>query len=116
VSTKKQPQDHKRKAVDRLRAESDKVPGIAETQERRLTIEGKAGTVTVATLNMLDWDAAVPGQLAAGDYLAALCGMVSDEDAALLRAARPTIGAMMTAVYAEDEETGEASVGEQHAS
>lgn len=112
----KQPQDRQRKAVDRLRAEAENVPGIAETQDRQLVIEGKVSTVTVTTLNMLDWDASVPGLLAAGDYLGAICGMVSDEDAVLLRAARPTIRAMMTAVYAEDEETGEESPGESQAS
>lgn len=112
----KQPQDRQRKAVERLRDEADSMPGIAETEDRRLTVEGKGGKVTVTTLNMLDWEASVPGLLGAGDYLGALCGMVSDEDAAKLRACRPTIGAMMTAIYAEDEETGEASVGESQAS
>ena len=116
MSGRKQPQDHQRKAVDRVRAESSTIPGIAETQDRKLAIEGKAGSVTVTTLEMLDWDASVPGLLAAGDYLGAICGMVSDEDAARLRAVRPTIGSLMTAVYADDEESGEASPGESQAS
>ena len=112
----KQPQDHQRKAVDRLRSEASKVPGVAETQDRRLTIQGRLAAVTVTTLNMLDWDADVPALLRDGDYLGALCGMVSVEDAAALRASKPTIGALMAAVYAEDEETGEASPGESQAS
>lgn len=116
MTTPKQPQDHKKKAVERLAAEASQVPGIAETEGRRLTIEGRLGAVTITTLNMLEWDAEVPGFLREADYLGALCGMVSQEDAARLRAVKPTIGAMMTAVYASDEETGEASPGESQAS
>lgn len=114
--SRKQPQDRKRKAVDQIRAEASKVPGVAETQDRRLAVEGRLGAATVTTLNMMDWDAEVPALLRDGDYLGALCGMVSVEDAALLRSVKPTIGALMTAVYAEDEETGEASPGESQAS
>jgi hypothetical protein len=117
VSNAKKPADHKRKgAVDQLRAEAANIPGISETEDRKLVIVGRIAEVTVTTLNMLDWDAEVPGFLREGDYLAAICGMVSPEDAARLRASKPTLGAMMTAIYAPDDESGEASPGESQAS
>ena len=115
--SKKQPQDHKKKgAVDALAAEASKVPGIAETENRTLVIEGRLGTAKVTTLGVMDWDADVFGFLGTGDYLSALCGMVSPEDAAILRSVKPSVRAMMTAVYDQDEESGEASVGESQAS
>jgi hypothetical protein len=117
VSPAKKPADHKRKgAADQLRDEAANIPGIAETQDKSLVIVGRLGEVTVTTLNMLDWDAEVPSALREGDYLTAICGMISPEDAARLRASKPTLGAMMTAVYAPDPATGEASPGESQAS
>jgi hypothetical protein len=114
---KKKPQDRKPKgAADRLRAEAEKIPGLAETEGRRLTIEGRLGTVTVTTLNMLDWGAEVHAYLREGDYLSALAEMVSVEDARMLLACKPTVGAMMTAIQAPVEETGELSPGESQAS
>lgn len=113
----KRPQDHKRKAaVEQLRAEAESIPGVAETENRTLTIEGRLATVTVTTLNMLDWGAEVHSFLREGDYLSAICEMVSPEDGARLRASKPTVGTMMTAIYAPAEETGEASTGESQAS
>jgi len=114
----KKPADHKPKAdaVAQMQAEASRIPGISETENRTLVIAGRLAEVTVTTLGMLDWDAGVPGALREGDYLSAICGMVSDTDAALLRASKPTMGAMMTAVYAPSTDTGEASPGESQAS
>ena len=112
----KQPQDHKKKAAAQLQAEASKVPGIAETENRRLTVVGRLGEVTVTTLDMLEWGAEVPGFLRDGDYLGAICGMVSADDEQRLRASKPTLGAMMTAIYAPDDESGETSLGESQAS
>lgn len=117
--TIKQPQDHKPKqtAVDRLKAEAGSLPGLDEMAGLTLTVSGRNGSATVTTLDSpLDWDAEVIGLLAAGDYLGAICGMVSASDESALRAVRPSIGSLMAALMEPVEETGEASPGESQAS
>ena len=112
----KQPQDHQKKGVDRLQAEASKIPGIAETENRQLVIASEGGPITVTTRPMLKWKGSVVSRLREGDFLEAICGMVSPEDAARLRMADPELEELMTAVYADDEESGEASPGESQAS
>lgn len=115
----KQPQDRKKKqtAVDRLKSEAGTLPGLDEMAGLTLAVEGRNGKVTVTTLSSpLDWDAEVIGLLGSGDYLGAICGMVSTEEGAALRAVRPSIGSLMAALLEPVEETGEASPGESRAS
>jgi hypothetical protein len=119
VSPTKKPQDHKRKdAAALLQAEASKIPGLQETEGRKLTFEVEGGPpITVTTRSVLKWKGSVQGFLREGDYLAAFCGMVSPEDAAILRAADPDIESLMTALYAPaDDGAGEASPGESRAS
>jgi hypothetical protein len=115
----KQPQDRKQKgAVDALRAEAANIPQFKEVAGSRVRVTGRSGTVTVTILDILDWLGEASGLAREGDYLGAYCGMVSDEDAARLRAVRPTVGSLMAAevVTDDDEETGEPTVGESQAS
>lgn len=116
--SKKQPQDRKKKgAAERLRAEAGQMPGLEELASQELTIAGRAGEVTVQILeNPLDWDAEVMSSLRDSDYLAAICGMLSTEDGQRLRAVRPSIGSLLEALMAPDDEAGESSLGEEQAS
>ena len=113
------PQDRKPKktAIDRLRDEAKSLPGLDEMAGITLEVSGRGGKTQVTTLESpLDWDAEVIGHLGSGDYLSAICGMCSDEDAARLRAVRPSIGSLMAALMEPVTETGEASPGESQAS
>ena len=115
----KQPQDRqpKKAAIDRLRAEAKSLPGLDEMAGLTLTVSGRNGSATVTTMDSpLDWDADVIGNLGAGDYLSAICGMVSTEDGNRLRALRPSIGSLMAALMEPGDDTGEASPGESQAS
>jgi hypothetical protein len=114
----KKPADHKRKqAIDRLRDEAERMPGLDGMAGVDLTITGRHGKVTVTPMpNPLDWDADVLAFLREGDYLSAVCGMVSEEDAAALRAVKPSIGSLMASLMEPVEETSEPPVGESPAS
>jgi hypothetical protein len=114
----KVPQDHKQKgAADRLRDEASRLPGMDELAGLTLTVTGRNGEVTVTALdNPLDWDAEVIPSLREGDYLSAICGVLSTEDAARVRAVRPSIGSLLTALMEPAEESSEPSVGESQAS
>lgn len=115
----KRPQDRQQKqsALDRLRAEARKFAGFEEYAERELHIDGRLGSVTVRTLSPLDWDAEVLSAIARDDYLTAIAGMCSPADGERVRRIHPTIGALMLAFSAvEDDETGELSPGESQAS
>jgi hypothetical protein len=117
-AAKKQPADHKRKqAIDRLRDEAERMPGIEGMAGVEITVTGRHGTVTVTPMpNPLDWDADVLSFLREGDYLSAVCGMVPEESAAALRAVKPSIGSLMAALMEPTEETSEPPVGESPAS
>lgn len=118
----KQPQDHQPKqagpsALDRLREEARKFGGFEEYAERELTITGRLGSVTVTTLNPLDWDAEVLSAISRDDYLTAIAGMCSEADGAAVRRVKPTIGSLMLAFAGvEEDESGEPSLGESQAS
>ncbi len=114
----KQPTDHKRKqSLDKLREEAERLPGIDGLAGIELTVDGRHGTATVHTMsNPLDWDADVYTFLREGDYLSAICGVVSDEDGAALRAIKPSIGSLLAALSEPTDETSEPSVGEPQAS
>lgn len=114
----KQPQDRKRKAVDQLRTEAEDIPGFKETAGARVKVSGRDGEVVVTILDILDWLGEAHTLAREGDYLGAYCGMISDEDAARLRAIRPTVGSLMTAqiVDDEDEAKGQPNMGESQAS
>jgi len=117
----KKPQDHQKKAAERLRDEAKKLPGIEELAGLSVSVSGRRGEVTVPIIDdPLEWGAEVMGLLRSGDYLGAICGMLTDEDAARLHAVRPTIGSLMTALMEPADEAGEESsepsVGESQAS
>lgn len=114
----KQPQDRKRKATaDALRAEAERLPGIEGMAGVELVVAGRHGEVTVTPMpNPLDWDADVYTFLREGDYLSAICGVVSEEDAAALRAVKPSIGSLLTALMEPTEGASEPPVGESQAS
>ena len=113
----KQPQDRKAKAADRLRKEAQALPGLDEMAGLEITVSGRAGSVTVTTMDSpLNWDAECMAFLKSGDYLSAICGMVSDEDGVRLRAIRPSIGSLLTALMEPAEESSEPSPGESQAS
>jgi rRNA processing protein Krr1/Pno1 len=113
----KQPQDRKAKAADRLRDEARQLPGLEEMAGLEITVSGRTGTVTVTTMeSALDWDAECMAHLKSGDYLSAICGMVTDEDAARLLAVRPSIGSLLTALMEPSDESSEPSPGESQAS
>jgi hypothetical protein len=120
----KKPQDHKPKkdAVDNLRAESLRLPMLDELRGLSVTVGGRHGKVTVQALDdPLDWDAEVVTHLGHGDYLSAICGVLSDEDAARVRAVKPSIRDILTALTepvsdADGNGDGELSVGESQAS
>lgn len=116
--TAKKPQDHQKKAVQQLRTEASKVPEFKEVAGSRIRVSGRSGTVTVTILDIMDWLGESTGLASQGDYLGAYCGMISDEDAAALRAIRPTVGSLMAAevVTDDDEESGEPPLGESQAS
>lgn len=122
MSNAKKPADHKRKrqdALDLVRAEAAKSADLAAMGERKFTIKGRRDTVTVTTLDALDWDAEVVGLLRDGDYLGALVGMLSDADGVALRAARPSIGELLVAFTESDDDgdaDGELALGESQAS
>jgi hypothetical protein len=119
VSNAKKPTDHKRKgAAARLRAEAEKLPGFKETAGTRIRVVGRSGETIVTILDVLDWLGESHSLAREGDHLGAYCGMVSDEDAAQLRAIRPTVGNLLTAdvVTEDDEESGEPPTGESQAS
>jgi hypothetical protein len=114
----KQPQDRKRKAVDSLKAEAQQIPDFASMEGMRVKITGRDGEVVVTILDIMEWLGEAQGLARQGDQLGAVCGMVSDTDAAALRAVRPTIGSLLAAeiLTDEDEESGEPSLGESQAS
>ena len=118
----KQPQDHKQKgAADRLQAEARSLPGLDELRGVSVTIKGRRGEVTVKAIeDPLDWDAEVVTHLGTGDYLSAICGVLSEEDAARVRAVKPSIRDLLTALIEpnedDEEDDGELSVGESQAS
>jgi hypothetical protein len=113
----KVPQDHKQKAADQLRKEAAKLPQLEELAGLSLTVSGRNGEITVATLDSpLDWDADCMAFLREGDYLSAIVGMISTEDGLRLRAVRPSIGSLLTALMEPAEESSEPSVGESQAS
>lgn len=114
----KQPQDRQKKAVEKLQTEAAKLPGFKEVAGARIRVSGRGGTVTVTILDILDWLGESTGLAAQGDHLGAYCGMLSDEDAAALRAIRPTVGSLMAAEVVTDdgEESGEPPLGESQAS
>lgn len=115
--TAKEPQDRKRKATERLREEAERLPGIEGMAGVELTVAGRHGTVTVTPMpNALDWDADVYTFLREGDYLSAICGVVSEEDAATLRAVKPSIGSILASLMEPAEQTSEPPVGESQAS
>lgn len=116
MSNAKKPADHKK--VKALKAEAEKMPGFKEVAGTRLRVTGRSGEAIVTILDILDWLGESQGMARDGDYLGAYCGMVSDEDAAALRAIRPTVGSLMTAevLTDEDEKSGEPSLGESQAS
>lgn len=118
MSNAKKPADRKKSAADKLRAEAANVPGVKETAGARIRIEGRNGVAVVTILDLLDWLGETSELHRQGDYLGAYCGMISDEDAAALRAVRPTIGALLSAdvLTDDDEESGEPTVGESSAS
>lgn len=118
MSAPKKPQDRKKKAVDALKAEARNVEGFKDVPGSRVKVSGRSGEVTVTVLDVLDWLGETQGLAVRGDYLGAYCGMVSDEDAAALRAIRPTIGDLMAAevLTDDDEESGEPPLGESQAS
>ena len=119
----KQPQDHKPKkgAAERLQAEALRLPLLDELRGISLTVSGRRGEVTVQALeDPLDWDAEVVSHLGHGDYLSAICGVLSEEDALRVRAVKPSIrdilSALMETSSEDGEGDGEESVGESQAS
>jgi hypothetical protein len=115
----RQPADHKPKksSAERLREEAERIPGIEGMAGVELTVSGRHGSVTITPLaNPMDWDADVFTFLREGDYLSAICGVVTEQDAAALRAVKPSIGSIMAALMEPDEETSEPPVGESPAS
>lgn len=121
MSTPKKPQDHKRKAdadpLEQVRAEAKGLPGLDAMAGIKITVTGRNGTATVTTIDdPFEWDAEVIGLLGAGDYLGAICGMLSDEEGTLLRAMKPSIRSLMSALMDAPEDSGEPSLGESQAS
>ena len=120
----KQPQDRKPKkgAAERLQSEALRLPLLDELRGISLTVHGKRGEVTVQAIDdPLEWDAEVVSYLGHGDYLSAICGVLSDEDDAKVRAVKPSIRDILSALMepndADDaEDSGELSVGESQAS
>ena len=120
----KQPQDRKPKkgAAERLQSEALRLPLLDELRGISLTVHGRRGEVTVQAIDdPLEWDAEVVSHLGHGDYLSAICGVLSDEDAAKVRAVKPSIRDILSALMepndADDaEDSGELSVGESQAS
>lgn len=117
MSNAKKPADRKRKqntALDRLRAEMDG-SALGDMSGQEITFEGRSGTATVTILDPFDWDAEVVSLLRQRDYFAAICGMVSLEDGARLRAVRPTLGDLMKQLI-EPARPGDGDAGESQAS
>jgi hypothetical protein len=121
---RKQTSDHKPKAgaqrkspLEMLRAEMQAQGGLDELAGREVSIAGRTGAkVTVRILDdPLDWEAGVIAAFQGNDFLTAICGMISDEDALLLRKVRPTLGTLMAALM-DDGPDGELSLGESQAS
>ena len=120
----KQPQDRKPKkgAAERLQSEALRLPLLDELRGISLTVHGRRGEVTVQAIDdPLEWDAEVVSHLGHCDYLSAICGVLSDEDAAKVRAVKPSIRDILSALMepndADDaEDSGELSVGESQAS
>ena len=117
----KKPQDRKRKKspAEKLRDEVRATSGIDDLAGRAFTIETRQGPITVTTLpDPLDWDASLMSDLRDGDWLAVVVGMLSTEDGARLKAARPPLRAMMDVVMGnlDDEDEPEPSLGESQAS
>lgn len=109
----KKPADHKKKAtaIDRLRAEF----GGIDIPVGELEISGRNGKVTVTLLDPFDWTAEAVTCLRENDYFSAIIGMVSESDAAKLRAVQPTLGSLFEALL-ENPEPDADDVGESQAS
>lgn len=113
----------KKGAAERLRDEAGGLPMLDQLRGLTLNVRGKRGEVTVQAIDdPLEWDAEVVSHLGHGDYLSAICGVLSDEDAARVRAVKPSIRDILTALMDSGESDedgdgdGELSAGESRAS
>lgn len=123
MSNAKKPADHKVKksAADALRTEAQALPDLEQMLGREVSLDTRDGVVTVSILpDPFDWDAEIDSLLLRRppDYFNAFLGMLSTEDGARLKEARPTVRGLLDALAGlnDEVESSEPSPGESQAS